>query len=339
MDKRVIFAVAGSGKTTYLINSLNLERNFLVITYTNNNLQNLKIGIINRFGYFPKNIKLFSYFSFLYSFCFKPFLLSISGVKGITFEQNENRFLRKNEKGYYIDRYNRLYSSRISKLLIEFNITEKVKARISKYFDALLIDEVQDFGGNDFNFLKEISKSNVSHIYVGDFYQHTYDTSRDGSTNKNLHENFQNYKKVFENIGLTIDLTTLNKSYRCSPTICNFISKNLGISIESHREDETLITYSDNIVNAGSVIKNSQVVKLFYREHYKFNCYSRNWGDCKGEDKYNDVCVVLNKTTLKHYKSGKLFELSPTTRNKFYVALTRTKNNLYLLPETLFNEN
>ena len=32
MDKRIILSVAGSGKTTYIINHLNEEKNFLIVT-------------------------------------------------------------------------------------------------------------------------------------------------------------------------------------------------------------------------------------------------------------------------------------------------------------------
>lgn len=46
MDKRVIFAVAGSGKTTFLINQLNETERFLLVSYTNNNVHNLRTGII-----------------------------------------------------------------------------------------------------------------------------------------------------------------------------------------------------------------------------------------------------------------------------------------------------
>ena len=56
-----MLAVAGSGKTTYLINKLNLERRFLIVTYTDNNLANIRQRIINTFGYVPQNITLMSY--------------------------------------------------------------------------------------------------------------------------------------------------------------------------------------------------------------------------------------------------------------------------------------
>jgi len=83
MDKRVIFAVAGSGKTTEIVNKLTLEKNCLVLTYTNNNVSLLRTSILRKFGYFPENIKLFSYFTFLHSFCFKPFLSQKVKPKGI----------------------------------------------------------------------------------------------------------------------------------------------------------------------------------------------------------------------------------------------------------------
>ncbi len=42
MDKDVIFAVAGSGKTSLIIDQIDLESRALVITYTVTNFNNLK---------------------------------------------------------------------------------------------------------------------------------------------------------------------------------------------------------------------------------------------------------------------------------------------------------
>ena len=109
----------------------------------------------------------------------------------------------------------------------------------------------------------------------------------------------------------------------------------MKINIESHRADTTEIKLISDSVEALVVFNNPNIVKLFYREHYKFNCFSRNWGDSKGEDKYFDVCTVVNKTTMGHLEKNKLDQLAPTTKNKLYVALSRTRNNLYLIPDTL----
>ena len=65
MDKRVIFAVAGSGKTTFIINSLSLESNSLIVTFTNNNLHSLKTRIIREYFYVIRQVTKFIYYSCL----------------------------------------------------------------------------------------------------------------------------------------------------------------------------------------------------------------------------------------------------------------------------------
>ena len=107
-----MFAVAGSGKTTYIINSLDLERKSVIVTYTNNNLHNLKTGIIKKFGYLPSNIKVYSYYSFLHSFCYKPFLSDALKTKGINFNVPFNKFSKKDSRAFFIDKNQQLpYSS------------------------------------------------------------------------------------------------------------------------------------------------------------------------------------------------------------------------------------
>jgi DNA helicase II / ATP-dependent DNA helicase PcrA len=333
MDKRVIFAVAGSGKTSLIIDQLSQTNRSLIITFTNNNLNNLRLGIIRKFGYFPRNILLLSYFSFLYSFCFKPFLLMKYRTKGINYQSNLNRFAKDDAR--FIDRNRRLYSNRIAKLIDNNSINKEINNRISKYFDNLYIDEVQDFAGHDFNLLVSMIGSDLNILLVGDFFQHTFDTSRDGNVNTSLHDDFNSYMKRFQQTGILVDLKTLNKSYRCSPTVCKFITESLGISIESHRTDDTNIQFIEDQDKAFRIFRNRSIVKLFYQEHYKYDCFSRNWGDSKGEDKYKSVCVVLNKNTNLLFHQNRLSELPPQTRNKFYVACSRARNSLYLLPEEL----
>jgi DNA helicase-2/ATP-dependent DNA helicase PcrA len=333
MDKTVIFAVAGSGKTTHIINQLTLEKKALIITYTNSNYDNLRRKIIEKWGYFPITIKLVNYFSFLYSFCYRPFLASKYNTKGINWKPNTNLFAVGQRR--YIDSFSRLYSNRIAKFIVENNILQDIIARFSKYFDVLYIDEVQDFAGHDFNFLRDISQTSIDMLFVGDFYQHTFDTSRDGKVNKSLHDDYRKYMATFQAAGFVIDSATLLKSYRCSPTICQFITDKIGIEIQSHRADATLITLVNDKVDAQRILEDNQIVKLFYQEHYKYGCFSKNWGDCKGEDHYNDVCVILNKTVLESYNAGRLKNLVPQTRNKFYVACSRAKQNLYFIPHTL----
>ena len=73
MDKRLVLAVAGSGKTTEIINKVNYDDKTLIVTYTEANYKNIKNKIIKKFNEIPSGIRIYTYFSFLYTFCFAPF--------------------------------------------------------------------------------------------------------------------------------------------------------------------------------------------------------------------------------------------------------------------------
>lgn len=333
MDKRLILAVAGSGKTTYLVNKLSLEQRALILTYTNTNEQHLFTAIAKRFGYHPQNIKVFTYYTFIYSFCYRPLLSKKLGANGINW--NSNPFIKAQGDARYIDHHLRLYSNRIAQLLEKKDILKEVQQRLEKYFDELYIDEIQDFGGNDFNFLKTLAGTNINNLFVGDFFQHTYDTSRDGNTNANLHNDQQIYKGKFKTMGLLIDDKTLSLSYRCNPEICTFIQQQLGINIGSHRAGGSKIIRVEEVAQATLIFNDPNIIKLFYQTHYRYNCFSKNWGESKGEDRYQDVCVVMNANTWKSYIADDLINLAPTTKSKLYVAITRTKGDLYFIPESI----
>ncbi|MCB9211287.1 MAG: AAA family ATPase [Ignavibacteriales bacterium] len=337
MDKSIVFAVAGSGKTFLIVDQLDESKRSVVITYTNNNFSNLQNKIIKKFGYFPTNIKLYTFFTFVHSFCYKPYLLLESNTKGISFKPNPNKYSVGTSR--YINKSGKLYFNRITKFLELNNLYGVINSRIEKYFDNLFIDEIQDLAGNDFNFLKCISKANLNILFVGDFYQHTFDTSRDGNVNSRLHENYADYQNQFKRMNFNVDLNSLKKSYRCTNSVCNFVTNNLGIEIESHKTADSKVIIIVKEEDAKEVFYSNEIVKMFYQQHYAYNCQSVNWGDSKGIDHYNDVCVILNKKSENKFNAGKLNELSQMVKNKLYVACTRARENLYVLPVSLIDDS
>ncbi len=272
MDKRIILAVAGSGKTSLIVNKLSSEKRSLVITYTENNFKNLKRKIISEFGFFPKGIQLYTYFSFLYRFCYRPFLLNEFPARGIWWETPPNYTMRlkRTDPRYYINPAAKLYHNRIAKLLETKDIYPLLNERLEKYFENIFVDEVQDFAGHDFNLLMNICKANTDIALVGDYFQHTFDTSRDGAVNKNLYENASKYISNFVKSGIQVDSETLSHSYRCSPTLCDFVTKEIGISIASHREDKTCITFIEDIDLLEDKFHCEKTVKLFYQNHHQY---------------------------------------------------------------------
>lgn len=336
MDKRVIFAVAGSGKTTYIVDSLSEDKRSLIVTYTVSNFENLSKKIAARFnGKWPENVVLMTYFQFLYHFCYKPLLSDRVKARGIVYKQNPNQFAKQNHLSYYFSPSRYFYSNRLSLFLEKANLTDAIKARIEKYFDEFVIDEIQDIAGRDFNFLESIMTANLNMLFVGDFYQHTFDTSRDGNVNKSLFDDYATYEKRFTRKGFVSDKYTLTNSWRCGKKICDYVTKNLGINISSNRndEDETEITFISDPVQVAAIMNNPEIIKLHYQKSYQFGPGHRNWGDTKGEDKHKDVCVMLNKATASLHKKAKLRDLALSTRNKLYVAITRAHGNVYLVYE------
>ncbi|SIP86832.1 DNA helicase UvrD [Solilutibacter tolerans] len=336
MDKSVVFAVAGSGKTTRLVNALDEARRFLLITYTEANYHNLRIKVIERFGYLPPNIAIYTYFSFLHSFCYRPFLRSKKDTRGITFN-TPGRFpaYPLTDDRRYMSPGRWLYANRLAKFIEQSGLVGAVVARIEKYFDVFFVDEVQDFGGHDFNFLLAISAAQVNVSFVGDFHQHTFDTSRDGNVNANLHENYDTYKRRFEQAQLKVDTDSLKLSRRCSKSVCDFITEKIGIDIQAHDERTSIVRFEDDPAAVAAIYRDSGTVKLFYKENQKYDCFSQNWGASKGMDHYEDVCVVLNLGNVKAWKAGSFREINPGTRNRLYVACSRARGNLTFVPESL----
>lgn len=270
MDKKLILAVAGSGKTTKIINDVKASDKALLITYTNNNAQQLIDKLIDKFGYLPSNMAVYTYFSFLYNFCFKP-LREIDNVQGIDFVNKALRYAKQNELRYYMNLYTKkMYYYRLSKYC-ENGLLEEIKKRIEKYYEYLYIDEVQDLSANDFNFVINLIKClNVNILMVGDFYQHTYSTSNDGNVNKSLYDNYDTYIGRFSNNGINIDTNLLNKSYRCSKTICDYVKDNLGINIEANNNNISTIKEIVDGNQLDEVMKNDDIIKLFYNDSIKY---------------------------------------------------------------------
>lgn len=335
MDRRLIQSVAGSGKTSYLIDRLDRERRFLLVTYTINNTEHLKNCIIRKFGCIPNNITVYTYFEFLLAVCYRPFMADTFGAKGVDWKMPNPVTLRlkRDNRAFYFNSQGYLYHNRIA-LLCEPN-ANKIAKRIEKYYDCLYYDEAQDIGGHDFNLFLKIIQCNLEVLVVGDFFQHTFFTSQDGKINSGLYNDLGAYLSRWQKAGLQIDKETLKKSHRCSPAITDYVREKLGVEIYSHKITEGKVAFINVQEDADRIIKDSSIPKLFFENARKYHCFSINWGDSKGLDDFVDVCVVLNQKSLGLFNTDRLNELPPLSKNKLYVACTRARRNIYLIPYQL----
>ena len=148
--------------------------------------------------------------------------------------------------------------------------------------------------------------------------------------------NKASYEARFLHKGFMCDNTTLKNSWRCSANVCDYIIKNLGINIYSNRSsinDNTNVLRVTDSNQIQKILTNDCIVKLHYQNSSSYGSEHKNWGDTKGEDCYRDICVMLNKTTLKLEKAGQLRNLPPSTKNKLYVAITRARGNVYIIDD------
>ncbi len=335
MDSKLILAVAGSGKTRYLIESLSLERRSIILTYTINNTENLRRRVIQKFGFLPKNIRIHTYFSFLYQFCFQPLYQDAFQAKGISFNSPPPRDWRKQSDlaHYFVPNLKFLYANRLAKLYLKLDADgfASVKQRLEKYYDDMFVDEFQDFASYDFDFICELAKTRVKCEFVGDYHQHTFDTSRDGQFKKSLHLSEDRFLAEVRRHGIEIDTTTLSKSYRCSPSVSSFVRDSLGIEMGSHREDETNIVFVKDQAEATKLLRDDKVIKLVYQNSKKMNFFSMNWGASKGLNDFHDVCIILNKIQFEQTQNLNAQCMNQQTLKKLYVACTRAKGDIFFV--------
>lgn len=256
---------------------------------------------------------------------------------GISFERPSDYSSRQTlqSRDRYVTKSGRIYHARMAKALDVRGCIPALQRRLERYYDKVCVDEVQDFGGHDFNLLKQIIRANVEVLLVGDFYQHTYYTSADGSVNRGLHDSYDRFKDALQSAGLVVDTTSLLRSHRCSATVCSFIRKKIGVDIYAHSDRTTQVAVVSELSQATELYASAGTIKLFYQEHGRYSCYSQTWGDSKGRDHYQDVCVVLNAESWKRFSTGTLAEMAATSRNKLYVACSRARGDLYVMPDTL----
>ncbi|MBF1162746.1 MAG: UvrD-helicase domain-containing protein [[Eubacterium] sulci] len=352
MDKRIVLATAGSGKTFYIANSFCENSRVLLLSFTNRNVDNIRREIIKRFSEIPADVKIHTFDSFVYNFLIRPFepILNFDNINSSGVEvkvkpvvdAREYRYVKMEKiEHYMID--NRYYISRISKLFINQDKEYKIKVlrNIEKYFDMIFIDEFQDYNGNDFKVLKYLLENlKMPVIAVGDIFQSNVTPIRDdgvGSSKPFKEIKCQNdlYSVAKIHKSIDIDEVSLKKSRRAPECVCEFIRNNLNINILSCSDVEGNIEYIDNVVRLDEILNNKNVVKLIWNKDVCKGISLHNtinWSYSKG-DTYLDACIILTKTTSDIKKWSKL---SLSTRNKLYVALTRAKNNVYLIRNEVF---
>ncbi len=336
-SNKLIIAAAGSGKTTFLVNEAlktRVER-ILITTYTQANEEEIRKKFIKVNRCIPENITIQTWFSFLLKHGVRPYqgCLFEDDIKGLILVNNQSAKYSKEsdiQKHYFTDGQ-KIYSDKISKFIYKCNKESNgsVIDRLSRIYSHIYIDEVQDLAGYDLELLKLLFKCNSSTLLVGDPRQGTYSTN---STSKN-----KKYKKskivfFFEDIPNEIerDDTSLTTNYRCISDICN-LSNKLFPDLQSTKPGNTKTSGHDGIFLIRPqdiekyLIEFEPIMQLRDKRNIKVNNKFKvmNFGESKGLS-FDRVLIYPTKPFCDWLKNN-ISDLAPTSRSKFYVAITRAR--------------
>lgn len=161
---RMYLAAAGSGKTTFLLEKTSdKSKRYLYTTFTDENAENARDMLIKKYGCVPSNVTILPWFSFLLEHGVRPFQ-GAAGFKdmqftGIQIKPEGRNYYKQPALRHYCNSSNAIYAAKLPELALLCNKQSggAVLNRLQRIFDAVLIDEVQDMAGYDYEFCRKYS--------------------------------------------------------------------------------------------------------------------------------------------------------------------------------------
>ena len=350
MSNLVYIAAAGSGKTTTLVRkacALPPSEYVLILTYTDSNEKEIRNKFYQEKGCIPQNVAIQSWFSFLVQHLIKPYQNYLTDdnfvIKGVAMLQSSGKKSKKtyripktNWEKYYFTKQQKALTEKLSELAYDCNEKANGKPiqRLCDIFENIYIDEVQDMAGYDLDLIKLffLSKSNV--IIAGDPRQTIYLTNHNGKKN----EKYRN-GKILDYLSAQkelkdkyqVDTNTLNNSHRCCSEICEYASvitplfnKTLSQTNYQNKFVGVYLVAESNKTAFLSQYNNSVQLRYSIATKGIDNNYAIiNFGDSKGMT-FDSVLIYPTQPMIKWIEDHNE-NLEETSRNKFYVAVTRAR--------------
>ena len=358
MAKRVMLAVAGAGKTYHICHEIQPDRRNLIVAFTHANIKNIQTELLKAYGEIPGSTRVMTFDAFVYHMLIRPYEATIFDFFGEDYKYDETsitlkkppqqrikvngryvpnrKYKKKDFLLHYMDEREQYYCDTLSELATYVkhgreSLIRTASKRLNRFFDNVMIDEFQDFREHDYELIVKLSKYLTNIVLVGDYHQHS--VSGQNNSGKPFKKTktevcYDDFIEELRGEQFDVDETSLIHSRRCSEEICSFIRDKLEIQIQSAGINAGTVIRPSNIQE---ILDDNNIVKLVYdnASHYSFRAV--NWSYSKG-DTYEAACVILNGSTKKLVEDTFLAStLKTVTLNKLYVALTRSKGDLYIV--------
>jgi hypothetical protein len=268
-----------------------------------------------------------------------PFKFPGERVKGFNFEARPHRFATGKRR--FLDSNGAVYACELGRLAHELMQASggALLRRIECIYDEILIDEVQDLSGHDWEILDVLLQSSLAIRMVGDVRQAVLATNPRSSKNKKYaYAEAIKWFREREARG-NLEITESNRTWRCRSEIAQFsdtifdpkwsfpATVSMNEKVTGH-DGVFLVRPAD--VDAYVARHQPQCLRDSANSGQAFELDYMNFGAAKGTN-HERVLIVPTKPIAQFVKVGKALE--PRAAAKFYVAVTRAAQSVAIVLE------
>jgi DNA helicase II / ATP-dependent DNA helicase PcrA len=342
MANHLTLAVAGSRKTQGIVEhcaSLPHDRRALVVTYTQTNQAEMRRRLAVYAGDHPC-IEVMGWFTFLLRDFARPFIpFKFPGERVLGFNFDGRPHMMAKGRRRFLDSNGAAYGCELSRLAHELVIASRgaLIRRLECIYDEILIDEVQDLSGHDWEIVDVLLGSSLDVRMVGDIRQSVLATNPRSSKNKKYaYAEAIHWFREREARGI-LRVTENATTWRCCPEIARFSDTifNSSWSFPTTESRNKTVTGHDGVF----LIRYEHVIE--YVARYRPQCLRDSANSGKAFDldymnfrlakgaTYERVLIVPTSGIDRFVSSGKF--LDPVAAAKFYVAVTRAAQSVAIV--------
>ena len=316
----------------------------LVLSYTQENVNEIRKRIIGHLGFMPAHITVQGWFTFMLKEGVRPYqnyLYDGPRIDSMHFDTPTEDWYRRipkaNTKRYYITNTGKIYRDRMSDFIVEVDRASdgKVLRRICQMFDAIYIDEIQDLTGWDLELLDLLMMSSIRLVVAGDVRQAILSTTNSTKNKKFQGFGLVEYFRERERKG-QCDVEMKSTTYRCVQPVADFADglypgiEQRTTSLNTHATDHDGIYVVRSADVPAYVARFNPQVLRYTKNQDGFGNEALNIGVAKGQT-YNRVLINLQGPGHTYFETGLL---TKTERGKvkpafdipkLYVAVTRAR--------------
>lgn len=338
LPSEVMIAAAGSGKTTYIVERIREQSlgKIAVVTYTNNNVQEIKNKSFDRYPALPPHAEIWSWFRFLLHEMARPYQRALLDrrIEGLAWVEGRSprHVSRADTIPFFLSNNGEIYSDKISRFIIECNKRTggAVISRLEDRFKTIFIDEIQDMAGYDLDLLELILRSKIDIVMVGDHRQATFATNNAAKNTRYARSKIILKLQDWAREGL-LNLSYASETYRCHQLIADLadsfypaeprtISKNLIVT----GHDGAFLVSADSV--AAYIERfHPQVLRLDRRTECD-GYPAMNFGESKGMT-FERVLIFPHGKGRQWLASGNYDHVKDSAA-KMYVAITRARHSV-----------